>query len=52
MPQKSNERDQRVVQPNPQNQDDELEMAEDDDEFDDDDELDDEADTDEEDVEE
>ena len=52
MPQKANEQDQRAAPPNPQDQDDELETAEDDDEFEDGDEFDDEADTDEEDVEE
>ena len=44
MPQKSNDRDQRAASPGPQENDDELEMAEDDDDFDEEDEeFDDEA---------
>ena len=53
MPQKPDDQDQRVASPIPQEKDDELEMAEDDDEFEDDEDFDEEAGTDEvEDVEE
>jgi hypothetical protein len=41
MPQRSNDRDERVASPIPQDQDDELEMADDEEDFEDDDELDD-----------
>jgi hypothetical protein len=49
MPQKSNDQDQRAASPIPQEQDDELEMAEEDDEFEDDEDVDDEVGADEED---
>jgi hypothetical protein len=43
MPQKSNERDQRTTSPVPQDHDDELETAEDEEDFEEDEEFDDEA---------
>jgi hypothetical protein len=53
MPQKSNDRDQHIASPIPQDQDDELEMADDEEELEDDEEFDDENESDEdEDVEE
>lgn len=52
MPQKSNDRDPLGANPIPQDQDDELEMADEDEEFEDDEELDEEAESDDEEIEE